>query len=79
MTSKLAELIDDYMEASQTYNAYWGLYQHSHAASGRHVLEVLKALEDDIAKFTHAARRYFYTKHAGMQLLIMSYGNEVVK
>ena len=65
MISKLASLIYDYIEASEAYLTYWKMYNHSHASSGKKILEILKALEGDIQRFTHAARRFFYTKHAG--------------
>lgn len=75
MSTSLAELIDAYIEASIIYHTYWKLYRNSPAASGKKVIEVLKAFEEDIANFNHAARRYFYTKHAGMfQELIYSCG-----
>ena len=64
MTSKLADLINAYMETSQTYLTYWKLYKDTYSASGKRVLEILKLLEQDIEEFTHAARRFFYKKHA---------------
>ena len=66
MNTALADLIDTYIEASLTYHTYWKLYRHSPAASGKRVVEILKLLEEDLVKFTHAARRYYYTNHAGM-------------
>ncbi|KAF8454413.1 hypothetical protein BGX38DRAFT_1173630 [Terfezia claveryi] len=68
MISKLAGLIHDYIEASEAYLTYWKMYKHSHASSGRKILEILKALEEDIQRFTHAARRFFYTKHAVVRI-----------
>ncbi|RPB29689.1 hypothetical protein L211DRAFT_34242 [Terfezia boudieri ATCC MYA-4762] len=68
MISKLAGLIYDYIEASEAYLTYWRMYKHSHSSSGRKILEILKALEEDIQRFTHAARRFFYTKHAVLRI-----------
>ncbi|KAF8469699.1 hypothetical protein BDZ91DRAFT_63235 [Kalaharituber pfeilii] len=66
--TKLAEMINNYMEASKTYHSYWKIYEHSQLKSAQHVLQILRLLEKDFRCFTYAARRYYFTRNSMVRI-----------
>lgn len=65
MAEKLTDFIDSYTSASGIYATYGALYRHSQARSGEKVKEILGRLEQDVRRFTSAARKLYFQKNAG--------------
>ena len=65
MASRLADFIDSYMDSSEIYSTYWQVYRYSQAKSAQKVRDILSLLEEDIRRFTEAARKFYFMKNAG--------------